>query len=66
MTGLLAAAHPEAVAEAIELLLRDPGAADRMGYEAAQRAERDASWSTVADKASAAHRGALAGAHRQG
>lgn len=65
VTGLLAAAHPEAVAEAMELLLRDQGAADRMGYEAAQRAERDASWSTVADKASAAYRAALAGAHRQ-
>jgi len=61
VTGLLAAPDATAVADALEVLLRDGAAADRMGAAGLRRATRDASWSDVAERAVAAYREAAAG-----
>lgn len=60
-TGLLAAPDPAAVAAALIRILDDPAAADRMGAQAAHRAQDAASWSTVVHQAVPAYRDAVAG-----
>jgi glycosyltransferase involved in cell wall biosynthesis len=62
VTGLLAAPDPAAVAAALLQLLTDPAAAGRMGAAASRRAEQEASWTDVADRAVTAYRSARPGA----
>ncbi len=62
MTGLLAQPEPAAVAAALLQLLTDPAAAGRMGAAASRRAEQEASWTDVADRAVAAYRSVRPGA----
>ena len=55
ITGLLAPAEAEAFARALVEVLSDPEKADRMGEAALRHTRSGSSWSTVADKASAAY-----------